>query len=57
MNARQIYALFLVDQTIRNIHFFRDNVHGVDLIDSCYCDDGTLEYDHLEEQFLGARGR
>jgi hypothetical protein len=32
-------------------------VHGVDLIDSCYCDDGTLEYDHLEEQFLGARGR
>ena len=52
MNARQIYSLTLLDQTIRNIISSKasgDNVSDADDIDSCYRDDGTLDIDHLEE--------
>ena len=52
MNARQIYSLTLLDQTIRNIISSKasgDNVNDVDDIDSCYRDDGTLDIDRLEE--------
>ncbi|KAI2511438.1 Plant transposon protein [Fragilaria crotonensis] len=52
MNARQIYSLTLLDQTIRNIISSKasgDNVSDADDIDLCYRDDGTLDIDRLEE--------
>ena len=57
MNARQIYALTLLDQTIRNIISSKASPVGnvsdvVDDIDSCHHDDdGTLDIDHLEDFF------
>ncbi len=51
MSTRQIYALTLVDQMIRNLHSSKagDIVSDVDDINLCYSDDGTLDIDRLEE--------